>query len=104
MEGFKVGAGDAEVADPGIGIEFLVEEPDGVFYEDLEGSVEFGKSLFVLPADHDLGLGLEGIEAMSVQFFNREGFAIGYLDQDACSTALGVGNAVDIALVTCMVD
>ena len=92
VEGFEVGAGDLEVADAGVAIEAFVEEAGGVLDEFGEGAVELGKGLFVLAADHDLGLGLEGGEGVVVEVFDGEVGAGEDFDGEAGLGALGVGD------------
>lgn len=102
VEGFKMGAGNLEIGDAIVAVDSLEEQADGILDKLGLLSVQFGKGLFILPADKDLCLGEEGLGAEMLQLLEGDGFTWAELDADARLAPLRMRNSVHFTVLAGM--
>src|SRR5579885_795681 len=99
VQRLEMGAGDLEVLDALVAVEFLIEQAGGVFDELGVGTVELGEGLLILALHHHLGLGLERVEAVRLHILDPDLFARRLLQRDARLAPLRMRNGVGAAPV-----
>jgi len=65
-----------------LGVERAVKEPRASSTNFQVGAVQLGKCLLILALDHDLGLGLQRLQAKGVDVFDPDLLAFGLLENE----------------------